>query len=154
MDEEPFEEVPPIDRGDEERPLSATTTQPTIETQAALEQRIKELEEQITRKKQLEELKQRVQELEREAQREDTPRAERRRRSSSTEYPEPKKQRSGTYVLRPQELRTYYGKSVREHQEWFNDTVDTIEASAAYFPDDPTKVQYALRYVAAEPKST
>ena len=57
-------------------------------------------------------------------------------------------------MLRPPELRTYHGRSTQDHRDWFRDCEDAIDASLLYFPTDTSKVQYALRFLDAEPKAS
>ena len=119
----------------------------------SVRRRIQELEGELS-------LRQRLLRLEEQAQQArvdhvaPTVREPRRRPSTSpARPPEPKRQRSSTFMLRPPDLRTYYGRTTREHRDWFRDIKDAIEASIPYFPDDTAKIQYALHYITADPKA-
>ena len=56
--------------------------------------------------------------------------------------------------IRAKELPLYYGKNIKEHQNWTLDARNTFLFSPDDFPREQDKVIYAMQYLAGEPKET
>ena len=54
--------------------------------------------------------------------------------------------------IRAKELPLYYGKNIKEHQNWTLDARNTFLFSPDDFPREQDKVIYAMQYLAGEPK--
>ena len=56
-------------------------------------------------------------------------------------------------TLRPEKLPLYYGKNVREYRDFIRNASTAFRLVPADFPDDKTKILFAMMSLAGEPKS-
>lgn len=154
--------VPPTVPSDQRPPEENVVNEPRerddnaapLTTLQMLQLRVNQLEEEKRKAEVIRNLRKQIAELEQEIPglHDLESRAERRRANSDLEDEHAKRQR--TLTLKPPDLQTYKGRSVREHQDWFLDAAEATANSAAYFPDDSSKIQYAMRFMDTNPKSS
>ena len=71
----------------------------------------------------------------------------RRRQRDDPESPKPHIPK-----LRPQKLKEYFGKTVREHREWTRDAQTAFRQAEAYFPNEGSKILFAMGFLRGDPK--
>ena len=71
----------------------------------------------------------------------------RRRKRDDPESPEPHLPK-----LRSQKLKEYFGKTVREHREWTRDAQTAFRQAEAYFPNEGSKILFAMGSLRGDPK--
>lgn len=71
-----------------------------------------------------------------------------RKRNASSEHPA-----ALARYIRPEPLSEYWGKSIREHQEWAAEADNKFILSAAFFPDEQSKIRFAMTSLRGDPKT-